>query len=228
MKSYISKVLGKFFNYRNEDIPSFLLHSLYHDGTYLPFTTSSLKFRSLACVCNDIVVNKREEYLEFGSGLSTIIVARLIKKNKLKTKITSIEEDLGWINLLQKIIDEEGLNDFVKFIHAPTTKSESIENSFEYNPASIKEQLPPAKKFDCVVIDGPAAWERHKLNSRVSNAAILEGRTASSCTIFIDNADRIGERKLVTILSAELSLKPLFIDPTFAVLVQGIHYNFII
>ena len=228
MKSYISKVLSKFFNYRNEDIPAYIVHSLFHEGTYLPFTSSSLKFRPLACICNDIIVNQRSQYLEFGAGLSTIIVARLIKKNKLTTKITSIEEDKGWIDLLQKIIDAEGLNNYITFIHAPTVKSESIENAYGYNLSIIDEQLANSQLFDCILIDGPAAWEHHKIKSRVTNVAILSGRLSTSYSLFVDNADRMGERQLVNNLSTDLKVKPVFIDTTFAVLIKGVHYNFII
>jgi len=228
MKSFISKIFRKFFPFRNEDIPSFLLHSLFHQGTFLPFTTSSLKFRSLACVCNDLVVNNRQEYLEFGSGISTIIVARLIKKNQLKTKITTVEEDLGWITIIKKIIEDEGLEDLVTFIHAPTEKSEEIDNAFGYSASLVKTHFSKGNKYDCILIDGPAAWEPHKKNSRICNAILLNENLASNYSIFVDNANRPGELTLLDQLAKNAHVKPLHIDATFAVLIKGTHYNFII
>lgn len=229
MNFLIYKALGKFFNFRNEEIPSFLLHELVHQGeNYLPFTTSSLKFRALACICNDLVVNQRKKYLEFGAGLSTVIVARLIQKNGLKAHIYSVEEDKGWIDYIQHIIDKEGLTPYVTLFHLPTKPSTSLSQAYTYDFETLRSQLDPSLQFDIILVDGPAAWEKHKLNSRLGNAPFIAASIASEATVFIDNANRTGEKKLVTRLSQDFQVKPIYIDPTFAVLVKGKQYNFIL
>jgi predicted O-methyltransferase YrrM len=223
------KVLGKLFNFRNEEVPSFLLHELVHQGeNFLPFTTSSLKFRALACICNDLVVNQRKNYLEFGAGLSTILVARLIKKNGLKAHVYSLEEDKGWIEYIQHIIDKEGLTQFVTLFHLPTYPSSSLSQAYLYDFETLKSQLDSSTHFDIILVDGPAAWEKHKVNSRLGNAQFIANAIAPEATVFIDNANREGEKKLVAKLSQDCQVKPIYIDPTFAVLVKGKHYNFIV
>jgi hypothetical protein len=66
--------------YRDNDLLAMsLMHNLIHSGKYLPFTQFSLSPYALATVMNDVVVNRRQRILEFGTGISTILTARLIR-----------------------------------------------------------------------------------------------------------------------------------------------------
>lgn len=228
MKRRLDKLIGKFFFKSDDALPVFLLHTIFHSGKYLPFTSSALKMRFLACICNDIVVNDRKNYLEFGCGLSTVIIARLIKHNNLTTNILSIEEDLGWITYIKAILEDEGLDNIVTLVHAPTCKSENLTNSFEYKGSALEEALELRANFDVVLIDGPAAWEPNKINSRISTHKLIKHKLAQQVTVFIDNANRVGEKKLISFLSKDLAVKPIILDRTFAIFTVGAHYNFII
>src|SRR5690606_36365313 len=71
--------LNKFFS---EDILSVnFLNTLMNGYPYLPFSGSSLRPFCLNHILNDIVINNRKHIIEFGSGISTILIGRLIKKN---------------------------------------------------------------------------------------------------------------------------------------------------
>ena len=226
MKKKIDYILRKFFLHKNEELPAFLLQKLYHQGSYLPYTTSSLKFRFLACMVNDIVVNSRSSMLEFGSGISTIIAARLIKMNNLNCTITTVDESAEWQEIIKKILKEENLSDYVKFVCAPTVKSIDLDHSFEYN-SDIVFGANGNKKFDLVLVDGPSAWQKTNIMSRASNLKFMKNNMAENFTIFIDNSDRLGETELAKRVAVTLNLKPTHLDPTFLTFSKGQHFNYV-
>jgi predicted O-methyltransferase YrrM len=227
LKRKIDALLRKFFLHKNEELPSFLLHSLFHQGSYLPFTTSSLKFRLLACLANDVVVNDRRSMLEFGSGISTVLVARLFHLNNIQGKITTIDESAEWQEIIKSILEKEELSHYVNFVHAPTKISPTSEQCNEYNNTIVLEHI-RNKMFDLVLVDGPAAWQKETIMSRTSNSKFIIKNVAEKHCIFIDNSDRPGERDLTEKLARELDIKILQLDPTFVALVKGQHFNFII
>lgn len=215
-----------FFRYKNEELPSFLLQKLFHQGTsYLPYTSSSLKFRLLVCITNDVVINSRKSILELGSGISTIILARLIKMNNLNSKVVSVDDSLDWINIVKKIITEEGLQDYVQFIHCPKVKSLDLECSFEYDGQILNKEF-VNMKFDSVIIDGPIAWHKEIEMSRVSNIKHFITNLEDNFTIFVDDTNRKGEKIVVEILKNKLNMQPQYIDPTFTIFSKGQSFNF--
>ena len=226
-KKKLDALIRKFFLHKNEELPSFLVQKLFHQGAYLPFTTSSLKFRLLACLANDVVVNNRKSVLEFGSGISTILIARLFKLNTIQGTITSIDESAEWQNIIKSILAQEELLNYVHFIHAPMDKSANENQSFEYNNSIVLAEI-NEKKFDLVLVDGPSAWQNTNIMSRSSNSKFILKNLAENYTIFIDNSDRPGETALTQKLASELKIKILHLDPTFVALVKGQHFNFII
>ena len=55
---------------------SFALRAL--PGPYLPWGSGSMRPAGLVEVCNDVVLNDRCNIVELGSGVSTVMVARLL------------------------------------------------------------------------------------------------------------------------------------------------------
>lgn len=227
MKKKIDYILRKFFLHKNEELPAFLIQKLYHQGSYLPFTTSSLKFRFLACLANDIVINSRTSILEFGSGISTIIIARLIKMNNLKCALITVDESAEWQEIIKKILKEENLLDYVNFVCAPTVKSSDLEHSFEYYNQAVFEAI-SNMKFDLVLSDGPSAWQKTNVMSRATNFKFIKNNMADNFTIFVDNSDRLGETELVNRIASEFNVKPILLDPTFLTFSKGHHFNYVI
>ncbi len=227
LKEKVEKIVRRIFIHKNEEIPAFLLHELFHQGTYLPFTTSSLKMKFLACMCNDVVVNSRRQVLEFGSGISTIILARLFRMNGLEGHITTVDESSEWQGIIQGILAKEGLESYVTFIALPTQKSPDISQSYEFDPVALKAQLGNAL-FDLVLIDGPSAWQPENVMSRSSNIKHLSGILGERFALFVDNTDRPGEQLLVQKIQDTFQLKPKRLDATFTTFVKGSHFNYVI
>lgn len=70
-----------------------LLSPLIAGYPYLPSTYASVDFQSLPVLMNDIIINQRKSIIEFEGGISTFLIGRLIKLNKIEAKLYSVEND---------------------------------------------------------------------------------------------------------------------------------------
>jgi hypothetical protein len=70
-----------------------ILSPLLVHGGYLPWTTGSMRPAGLVEVCNEIVHGDRTRVLECGSGVSTVLLARLLHQRE-RGVLTSPEHAL--------------------------------------------------------------------------------------------------------------------------------------
>lgn len=175
-----------------------LLNNLFEGYEHLPITKSSMSFFAVAMILNDIQINNRKTILEFGSGLSTILIARLIKKNNLSCKIYSIEHDKKWFDLLNFILKKDGTIENVITIYSPLCFSEKSKNNLEwYNEKIILNNLPENIFFDLVIIDGPPAHEKSKSLSRYPALPFVKDKLNKSYSVYLDDASRKGEQEVI-------------------------------
>ena len=126
-----------------------LIKRIYDSGSFLPITEKTLRPFCIAFILNELVINNRNSIIEFGSGLSTIMMGRLIKSEKLNSKLFSIEHDQEWVNFLNKILLKEKLTNKVKIIYAPLNKTFNKENQlFSWYDFDITEVLDEVKNKD--------------------------------------------------------------------------------
>ena len=225
MNRIISKVLGKFEYVCKEQMAAYFLQDFIQNKPYLPHTISSLSLRGMHSVINDLVINQRTSMLEFGSGLSTIIFARAIKQNNLPATVISVDENNGWQAIVKRYLENEGLLDVVHLINAPLVKSPLIEAAWCYDQQVI-EPVIAGKKFDSVLIDGPSGWQKNRLNSRVPVLDIFEHCLYDNYAIFIDNADRKGEKLLSANILARLKTNRIPLTNTFHIHVKNKNFSF--
>jgi hypothetical protein len=87
---------------QNELISSQFLSPLFGPQyPYLPQSQGSIDNHSLLIIINDILLHQRQSIIEFGSGISTILIGRLIRKNGLDTRLISVENDVRWAEILR-------------------------------------------------------------------------------------------------------------------------------
>jgi hypothetical protein len=165
-------------------------------GSYLPFTGSSLRPFCLVHILNDIIVNRRQTILEFGAGISTIMIGRLIKRNGLPAKLVSVEHDPKWIGAMRSYIVREELEDVVEIIHAPLTACHlSTHFNLWYDTSVLDYEL--ADSYDMVIIDGPPAWEENKQEARFPALPYIFDRLSGHSSVYLDDANRAGERSII-------------------------------
>jgi predicted O-methyltransferase YrrM len=210
-----------------EDVYSLeLLNKMTESENYIPFTSMSLRPFALAFLLNEILINNRKSIIEFGAGVSTIMMARLAKKNKLPVKIISVEENQDWVNVVKNILVDEGIDAFVEIIYAPVVRRnfKGIENHW-YEDEKLKLKLKNNAAFDLVMIDGPTAFNEKLALSRYYAMPFLFENLAKEHVIFLDDVSRNGEKKAMTLWGKDYGKKFNVYAGTLGVCYVGHHYE---
>lgn len=204
-----------------------LIQPLLQSYPFIPLTTSSIKPNNLAFLLNDVTLNQRKSILEFGSGISTILMGRLIRKNGLDCKIISVEHDKDWIEFVQGYIDKDGTHEAVQMIYAPLTRSENALDENAWYDTRVLEKSVQGIKFDMVVIDGPPAWEPNKDRARYPAFSFIWNRLCSKAIVCLDDANRDGEKDILAKWEGDYRIKFNYTG-TLAYHVRGNAFNSLI
>lgn len=188
------------------------LNNLLPKQAYLPMTSWSIAPTSIAMILNEIVFEKKENIVEFGSGLSTIYICLLKSKYNLQFNFVSVDNNLEWINNQKLILKDLGCEQCVDFIHAPITNlsNENIKykNQEKWYDTKILQTLLSGDKWDLVVVDGPQGSETPY--SRYSAVPFLQSYLHEESVIFLDDAERKDEAEIVNEWSGIMGKKVKF------------------
>jgi hypothetical protein len=212
---------------KTEDIYAYLLiQELIKFPEYFATTTSSLRFHTLAVILNDIIINQRKNIIEFGSGISTLAIANLIKKNNLQCNFISVEDNNEWFNYISSFLSRNGLQKNVKIIYAPLERNNlALENNLWYSMETINKALSNESKFNLVIIDGPGAWQPKLRLSRYTAVPFLINSLAEEFSIFLDDTNRKGEKEIMNLWHQKFDIKFEQINQTSAMCVKGNKFN---
>jgi predicted O-methyltransferase YrrM len=176
-----------------------LLHPLLSDLPFIPFTGASLRPFCLAHIINDIVINGRKHIIEFGSGVSTVVIGRLMKMSKLASTLISIEHNQAWVEVLNSLLAREDLHHHVKVIWVPLATSELTLDANKWYDTKILEEGLSSAVFDMVIVDGPPAWETGKGKARYPALPFIYDKLSERCSVYLDDAERAGEREVLAL-----------------------------
>jgi len=178
-----------------DTLASLLLHRLFPDSTVLPFSPFSLNPNTILHIINDLQVNRRNSVIEFGTGVSTLIMAKFIKSNGLTTQILSVDHDLKWSAYIEEELIKHNCSEQVTLLVAPLCEHNNDQYSGKwYNEIIVKNAM-DQKTFDMLLVDGPSAGE-HK-HVRFSALPIIFEALEDNFIIFLDDIRRPGERKIL-------------------------------
>ncbi len=193
--------------YFSEDLIGWqAISSLVHEGKYLPITGAAMRPFCIAHILNDIIVNERRSILEFGSGITTVLIGRLIRKNSLQVKFRAVEHDRSWYEKLKKIVEDDDLGELVELVHAPLAECEYSIDKLEWYDVQNLDSALNDDRLDLVVIDGPPAWESPKKYARYPAVSYIRNKLQDCYAIFLDDAVREGERAIIKLWEEELGI----------------------
>ena len=229
LKNIIIKNNKELLNHKktNEDIYALgVLQPLMNGYPYIPLNGGALRPLSAAYILNEIVINRREQIIEFGSGISTILIGRLIKKNKLKTRLVSVEHNKEWSEVLKNILSEEELSEFVTVLYIDLKKTITPFGEVKwYEVGKLKQEI-KSLSFDMVIIDGPPANEPKLIHSRYPGLEIMKNYLKDDYCIILDDVNRNGEKDILdSFISKNKGLNPIIIGHTMAVIRNQVKFN---
>ena len=97
--------------------------------------------------------NNIENIIELGSGLSTVVIGRFLKKRKLG-KLLSIDHKEEFSSKTKKLLDIHDINKQVTIQTRQLTNVKIDANDWEWYDL---EGFNPENKFDMLIVDGPPA-----------------------------------------------------------------------
>jgi 16S rRNA G966 N2-methylase RsmD len=172
----------------------------------IAFNQYALRPFSIAMIANDILFNRRLHYIEFGGGISTLLIAKFIQLNQLKTRITVIDHDLSWLEMLTGWLEKEGLMDIVDLHYAELVETETpMGRSQWYDHQKVLSAVGRAK-IDIVLVDGPPGKGRvHRYNALPVLAE--NGNLSEEFSIYLDDAARKPEKAIIKDWSTRYNLE---------------------
>ncbi|MDW5290753.1 class I SAM-dependent methyltransferase [Formosa sp. PL04] len=191
------------------------LNQLFTDTSFfIPLSDWAISPSTITHVLNDIVVNNRKSIIEFGSGASTLYIAKLLKSNNIQATFYSVESDLDWGNKIIKQLEVLDLTSYVTIINAPIQSIDPTlalgEQKLWYDVSVIKEQLKSIHTIDLVLVDGPFGGLTP--NSRYSALPFLKDKLASSYSVFLDDVGREDEQQILEAWNTSLNCKGRIIE----------------
>ena len=175
----------------NEDLHAWhVLEPLLAGANYLPWSTGAMRPAGLVLVCNEIVLRNRTRIVECGSGVSTVLLARLLRQRVSGATIVSLEHDAQWAALVTSMLRRESLLDIARVVLAP------LGGDPPWYAREAMTEMPD--DVDLLVVDGPPAHAKGHGTRRAPALAAFEPRLSETATIVLDDADRPGERQVLT------------------------------
>lgn len=225
--SNIKNLELKHHSKKADDIYSMsILQPLLTDLPYLPFNGGALRPICIAYILNEIIINQRKMILEFGSGLSTIMMARLIKKNNLDVKIFSVEHNQEWASIIERYLEKENLRQYVNIIRTDLKEIKTNlgnVNWYEYN--TIINNI-NHNKFDLIIVDGPPANAENIKYSRYPALINMTDNFEEDFCLILDDANRKGEQQIIkSFLDMNQDLSFSLISNTIAVFRTSNNFN---
>jgi hypothetical protein len=204
-----------------------LLEKLTSQGPYFPVTSPTINQFSILQVLNDMAVNDRKCFVEFGSGLSTLLAYRLKKMNQLSTRIVSVESDKDWLEFVKGLLEKEGGAGEVEFVYAPLVDCEvGYEKAGKwYDREAIRKALENGPACDIVLVDGPAAYNKDIMYARYPAFDCMKPYMADSFTFFLDDINREGELKILGKWAKDSGLEKIQLSATFGVITKNLRFH---
>lgn len=171
---------------------------LFKEDNFMPFSAWAISPSTIQHLLNDILLNKRESIVEFGSGVSTLFIAKLLKIQKVNASFFSFESDLNWVIELNRQLELYELHNHVQIVYAPLIplKKDYLYRSQQswYDIEKIEEALKEHAKIDLILVDGPFGGSTPY--ARYSAIPFLLSKIHNDFAVFIDDINRKEEREI--------------------------------
>jgi predicted O-methyltransferase YrrM len=173
--------------------------------TYQPWSTFALRPSGLVKILNEIIINRRRCIVECGGGISTVYIATLLQQQG-QGHLYTLEDNLGWIEVLRALLKEQGLSDYVTVIPAPLAACElALENNLWYDLTAFRSQF-TTSTIDLLLVDGPPAYDKPRRLSRYPALPALRDLLAPDFAVILDDINRSGEAEIIVKWAAEFNL----------------------
>ncbi|RWP65916.1 class I SAM-dependent methyltransferase [Mesorhizobium sp.] len=172
---------------------------------YLPWTGSAISPTALMAILNDIQINERRSVVEFGSGLSTVYMAKIMQR--LGGRLISFEDNDDWARQVSAMLEAAGLAQYATVVVAPLTSCEFSVGDLPWYDTEVVRNAMIGHQIDCILVDGPPAYRRESHMARYPAVPVMAPHLADRFSIYLDDARRPGEKTIVSKWTELLNIK---------------------
>jgi predicted O-methyltransferase YrrM len=158
----------------------------------LPTTTYSMRFANLHAILCALDRLKPKTIVEFGSGMSTIMVAAWLREQK-QGQLISFDHDAEWANQTRQLLGQHELTPFGEVIATCLHSTSGTGGEPWYD---TKDKLNGIGEIDVVIVDGPPAGDNGHELSRYPALPVIQERLSDHAIVILDDCDRQGERAI--------------------------------
>jgi tRNA A58 N-methylase Trm61 len=171
---------------------------------YLPWSESSLRPSAISTILNEVIVNNRKEIVEFGSGISTFFIAKILRE--YGGTLCSFEHDKNWLKIITDLLERHDLIQYASLNYAPLAKSRfGLKNCPWYDENVVDAKI--NNGIDMVIVDGPPAYLPELSLSRYPAVPFCKSRLSQNYCIVLDDIDRYGEKQILEMWERDLNIK---------------------
>lgn len=165
---------------------------------YLPWSTGALRPAGLVAILDDVWFRVSPLVVELGSGVSTVVIARLLRELGAG-RLLAVEHDDVWATRIQRQLEREGLAHVAGVVRAPLRPHpRAWDDTPWYDEAAVAPAVGAVgSAIDVLVVDGPPAWQRGAEHARYPALGSVTGWLAAGATIVLDDIDRAGEQDVL-------------------------------
>lgn len=162
------------------------------DDLVYPLNPATLPPENALTLIQQILYRRPHRILEFGSGVSTLLMARALEQlGREDRSIVSLDHDVEWREDSQRVLDRAGFSDLAQIYHSPLIEVPDYPMPW-YDLSVLPESAGP---FDLVLVDGPEGGRRNQL-ARYGGFPSIRDRLAPGALIVLDDGARDGETEI--------------------------------
>lgn len=171
-----------------------MLRPLLDAGGFLPWSEGAMSPAGLATVAAEVSFAERREIVELGSGVSTVVLARLARQ--LGGRVVALEHSPGWVGWVRRQLRRDGLSDLATVVEAPLRPHPlALDGAPWYVEAALAEV--PLDGIELLLVDGPPGYGKGMALSRYPALPALADRLAPGALVVLDDAFRPGEGEIL-------------------------------
>ncbi len=178
-----------------------VLRPLLDAGGFLPWSEGAMSPAGLARVAAEISFAERRVVVELGSGISTVVLARLARQ--LSGAVVSVEHLPEWAGWVRRALQRDGLESVATVLEAPLRPHPLALGGAPWYAEDALAALPD-KGIELLLVDGPPGYGAGMARSRYPALPRLADRLAPGALVVLDDAEREGEAQILNRWEAEL------------------------
>jgi predicted O-methyltransferase YrrM len=184
---------NKLNNYFSQQEALHEIKRIFPDLTFFPPSRGWAGSPDFLLKLVELVVTGSPKYIvEFGSGVSSIVLGAAMKKFS-QGKVDSFDHHQDFSNNTNRIIEVNGLNDVVRINYSPLEKYIFHEHEWQWYDRIKVDNI--ESNIDLLIIDGPPRSIQKR--SRFLALPILFDRLAETSVVVIDDSNREDEKEVI-------------------------------